>query len=197
MVCFARPLRIEPYRSSYFAPARSSSMEDPTPKRGDMTFALGNICWKVYDQVCFVPAPLSSNRQHHAKSAIRIAANLSPSGHHLSDVFDDPTLTSSKTRCTLYIASRSCGLLVLVWKAETRQGRSARGEEWSDRCRSASTRLTDHLAGSRLPKDSLRHVSCQCCQEPQVSIYFLRKVMSSLVSLIPISEITEPSSFGC
>lgn len=28
-----------------------SSLEDPTPKRGDMTFALGNICWKVYDQL--------------------------------------------------------------------------------------------------------------------------------------------------
>lgn len=41
----------DPRQGSHFVSAHSSSLEDPTPKRGDMTFALGNICWKVYDQV--------------------------------------------------------------------------------------------------------------------------------------------------
>ena len=61
MVSFARLLPSSPYQGSHFVFARSSSLEDPTPKRGDMTFALGNICWKVYDQVSSDSVPLPSD----------------------------------------------------------------------------------------------------------------------------------------
>jgi hypothetical protein len=105
----------------------SSSAENPAPKRGDMTFALGNICWKVYDQVRCNSNPLGIQFTN-CPPICYLAANISFTRYYFPDVFDDPTIPSSTIGCAMHLQSGSRRLLVLVWEAKVSQGRRSRGQ---------------------------------------------------------------------